>query len=260
MNVKVVTMTSLLFVVVFFVLLLASTLFIAPVTDLWGILSSPRVLYSLRLSVLTATLAMFSSLLVGIPAAYALSRYEFRGKMIVDTIAELPVILSPVALGAVLLIFLSSDAGLLIQERGIRFVFEVPGIVLAQWTATVGVAVRMLKTVFDDVPPRFESVARSLGASSRHAVLQVTLPMAGRGIFVTALFVWAKALGEFGATITVAGSMAMKTETLPIAISNALSGADVDKAVLLILVLALTGIIVLFLARLFLAGESLDRR
>lgn len=260
MNVKVISMISLLFVAAFFVLLLASTLFIAPVGDFWSILISPRVLYSLRLSLITATLAMLSALLIGLPAAYALARYDFPGKIVVDTIAELPVILSPVALGAVLLIFLSSDAGLALQGSGIQFVFEIPGIVLAQWTATVGVAIRLLKTVFDDAHPRYESVARSLGATPAQALLQVTFPIAGRGILATALFVWAKALGEFGATITVAGSMAMKTETLPIAISNALSGADVDRAVLLILVLALTGIFVLFLARVFLAGESLDRR
>lgn len=253
-------MASLLFVAGFFVLLLGSTLLIADLSDFWEILFSPRVLYSLRLSVITATLAMFSALVIGLPAAYALSRYDFPGKTIVDTIAELPVILSPVALGAVLLIFLSSDAGLALQEYGLQFVFEIPGIVLAQWVATVGVAIRLLKTVFGEVSPRYENVARTLGATPAQALFQITLPMAGRGVFVTALFVWAKALGEFGATITVAGSMAMKTETLPIAISNALSGADVDRAVLLILVLALTGVLVLYLARVLVAEESVDRR
>ena len=254
MSVRTLAMASLLFVVAFFVLLLVSTLFMVPMAGLFETLASPRLHYALRLSLLTATLATASSLLIALPAAYALSRYEFAGKTVLDTIAELPVILSPVALGAVLLIFLSGDAGTFIQERGIRFVFEIPGIVLAQWTATVGVAIRLLKAIFDEIPARFENVARTLGATPSQALRHVTFPMASRGIVVTGLFVWAKALGEFGATITVAGSMAMKTETLPIAIANALSGAEIDNAVLLILILATTGLFVLFLGRVLLSG------
>jgi molybdate transport system permease protein len=259
-SVKFIAMGSLLFVVLFFVVLMLAATFMVPLGGLWETLSSPRLLYSLRLSLVTATMAATSSMLVALPAAYALSRYDFFAKPLVDTFAELPVILSPVALGAVLLIFLSGNTGSIIQEYGIRFVFEIPGIVLAQWTSTVGVAIRLLTAIFNEVPPRFENVARSLGATPSQSLRYVTLPMAGRGILITALFVWAKALGEFGATITVAGSMAMKTETLPIAISNALSGAEIDRAVLLILILAGTGIVVLFLARLLTAGGIRDTR
>lgn len=258
MSLQRLTITSVLSVAAFFALLLVTTIMVVPVSNLGHILMSTRVLYAIRLSLLTATIATILALLVAIPAAYALSRYEFVGKGVVDTIVELPLILSPVALGAVLLILLSTEAGNFIQERGIRFVFETPGIVLAQWTSVVGVAIRTMRGVFDEIPSRFERVARTLGATPGQAVRHITIPLARRGILITALLVWAKALGEFGATITVAGSMSMKTETLPIAISNALSAAQIDDAVLLILVLSTVGFAVLYLTRVFLAGRRHD--
>lgn len=237
-------------VAVFFILLLASAALFADKSIMASLLGDPRILYSLRLSLITSTISTVLALFVAVPASYALSRYDFFGKTFIDTLSELPLVLSPVALGAVLLILLSSDAGMAIQERGMAFVFEVPGIILAQFVTVVGVAIRLMKSSFDEISPRYESVARSLGAPSHKAFLLVTLPLAKRGIIAAALLTWAKAIGEFGATITLAGAMAMKTETLPVAIFNALSASEIDKAVLLILVLAVIGILVLYFVRL----------
>jgi len=213
-------------------------------------LASGRTLFSLRLSVLAATTATLLSLIIAVPAAFALSRYEFRGKIAIDTALELPMIVSPAALGAMILIFFNTPVGVWIQENWAQFVFTVHGVILAQFVTTCGIATRLVKAAIDEIPARYESVARSLGATPARAFLTVTLPLAKKGILAAAILSWAKALGEFGATITVAGSMAMKTETLPIAIFMRLSSAEVEGTVALILILIAIGLSILYGVRL----------
>jgi molybdate transport system permease protein len=212
-------------------------------------LTSARTLFSIQLSLIGATAAAFLAILLAVPAAYGLSRYSFRGRELVDTILEFPIIVSPAALGAILLIFFNNPLGEWIQAHVVRFVFTFAGIVLAQFVTILGIAVRLLKTSFDEVPLDLETVARSLGATPRHAFFTVTLPLARRGLLAAFILSWAKALGEFGATIMVAGTMAMRTETLPIAIYMRLAGADIEGTVALILVLVATGLAALSLSR-----------
>ena len=212
-------------------------------------LFSERTMFSVRLSLVTASLAASLALLLAIPAAYALSRYRFRGREVVDTLLEFPIIVSPAALGAMLLIFFNNPLGEWIQENAARFVFSFAGIVLAQFVTVLGVAVRLLKTSFDEVPVELETVARTLGATPRHAWFTVTLPLARRGLIAAFILAWAKALGEFGATIMVAGTMAMRTETLPVAIFLKLASADIEGTVALIVLLVGIGLAALYLAR-----------
>lgn len=212
-------------------------------------LLSERTLFSLRLSLVTATLAACLALALAIPAAYALSRYRFRGRELADTVLELPIVVSPAALGAMLLIFFNNPVGEWIQENAVRFVFGFAGIVLAQFVTVLGVAVRLLKTSFDEVPVELETVARTLGATPRRVFATVTLPLARRGLLAAFVLSWAKALGEFGATITVAGTMAMHTETLPIAIFLRLATADIEGTVAMILLLVLVGLTALYATR-----------
>jgi molybdate transport system permease protein len=222
--------------------------FLEPAT-LHQTLTSARTLFSIQLSLVGATVAAFLAILLAVPSAYALSRYQFRGRELVDTILEFPIIVSPAALGAILLIFFNNPLGEWIQAHVFRFVFTFAGIVLAQFVTILGIAVRLLKTSFDEVPLELETVARSLGATPRHAFFTVTLPLARRGLLAAFILSWAKALGEFGATIMVAGTMAMRTETLPIAIYMRLAGADIEGTVALILVLVATGLAALSLSR-----------
>ncbi len=214
-----------------------------------GTLFSERTLFSVRLSLLAATAATVAALLLAIPAAYALSRHRFPGREAAETVLELPLIVSPAALGAIILIFFNNPVGEWIQENVTYFVFGFAGIVLAQFVTVLGVAVRMLEAAFDQVPVELETVARTLGASPRHAFFTITLPLAWRGLVAAFILTWAKALGEFGATLMVAGSMAMRTETLPIAIFMRLSSADIKGTVVLILILVAIGLAALFAAR-----------
>lgn len=232
-------------------LFLSLAWFIEP-TVLGGLLSSPRTLAAIRLSLGAATVATLIAILVATPAAYALSRYPFPGRGVVDTLLEFPIIVSPAALGAILLIFFTNPAGEWVQESFVRFVFTPAGIVLAQFVTILGVAVRTIKTAFDEVPVEMETVARTLGAPPHRIFTTVTLPLARNGMIAAFIICWAKAMGEFGATLMVAGTMAMRTETLPIAIFMRLSTADIEGSVALILVLILIGLSSLFIARRFL--------
>lgn len=212
-------------------------------------LFSARSFFSIQLSLIAATIATGLALIFAIPAAYALSRHSFPGKEATETVLEFPIIVSPAALGAIILIFFNNPLGEWIQQNITYFVFNFAGIVLAQWITILGLAVRMLKAAFDEVPVELETVARTLGANPRYCFFTITLPLARNGLIAAFILTWAKALGEFGATLMVAGSMAMRTETLPIAIFMRLSSADIEGTVALIIILVIIGLSALFFAR-----------
>jgi molybdate transport system permease protein len=250
MNFGKATIISALLIFFFYLLLIFSLLQFFESKSFFHVLLSPDILFSIRLSLITATLAMLLAVGIALPAAYALSRLNFPGKKAVDTFLELPMIMSPVALGAALLLFFNTRAGTVIQERGISFVFEFPGIILAQFATIAGLATRLMKTTLDEISPRYEAVARSLGSTAWGAFLKVTLPLSFRGLLSAMILCWAKAVGEFGATVTLAGTMAFKTETMPTAIFMALASANIQKTIILILILVGIGLTALYTVRL----------
>ena len=212
-------------------------------------LTSERTLYSIKLSVITASISAVLAMIIAIPAGYALSRYKFFGSRFIDTILELPLIISPAALGALLLIFFSNSAGRWFQDNVAQIVFTFRGIVIAQFVTVLGIATRMVKSTIDEMPQRYEDVARTLGASPVVALLTITLPMSKQGLFAAFVMTWAKAFGEFGATFTIAGTMPMKTETIPVSVFMKLSGADIDGSIVMIMILLATGISLLFISK-----------
>ncbi|MDD3147430.1 MAG: ABC transporter permease [Candidatus Riflebacteria bacterium] len=212
-------------------------------------LTSERVFFSVSLSVKAAIIATILAITVAIPAAYALSRYNFRGKAVVDTLLELPLIVTPVALGAMLLIFFNTGLGASVQNNLWQFVFEFSGIVLAQFLTTVGLAIRTIRSTFDEISPRYEAVACTLGATPTQALMTITLPMARKGILAATVITFAKCIGEFGATIMVAGAMPMKSETMPVSIFMRLGSADIEGMAMMILILLAVGLSVLLILR-----------
>jgi len=249
MNFRRLTILAALAIFAFYASLICSLAYFLRADQVWAIWTSERTLFTVRLSLTAATLAAAIALVIAVPAAYALSRFEFRGRTLADTILEFPIIVSPAALGAILLIFFNNPLGVWIQDRVILFVFSFAGIVLAQFVTVLGIATRFVKTALDEIPAEYERVARSLGAGPARAFATTTLPLAKRGLFTAFVLAWAKGIGEFGATITVAGTMAMRTETLPVAIYMRLSSADIEGTVALILLLITIGLGSLFLAR-----------
>jgi len=246
---RVATISALVLLAVFFIGIIVSMLSYTDWSTFVTALFSREILFAIRLSLTTATIAAVISLLIAVPVAYAISRSRFPGKDIVDSLLDLPIVISPVALGAALLVFFNTPLGSAINNNVVRFVFAVPGIVLAQITVISALAVRLLKSTFDAIDPRYEQVARTLGCSKPEAFFRVTLPMARDGLVASAILTWARAIGEFGATVMLAGATAMKTETLPTAIFLSLASADVEKAIAVIFVLVLIAVVALLVIR-----------
>ncbi|HOT27960.1 MAG TPA: ABC transporter permease [Candidatus Ozemobacteraceae bacterium] len=232
----------------YLVLVLSLFAFIDPLR-LARALASERVWFSMMLSLKAAVIATLLSMVLAVPSAYALSRYDFAGKRTVDLLLELPLVVTPIALGAMVLIFFQTRVGEFAQTHGVTFVFEFPGIILAQFLTTVGIAVRTMKNTFDAISPRYEMVACTLGATPLRAFLTVTLPMAKTGILAATILTFSKCIGEFGATIMLVGAMPMKTETLPISIFMRVGSADIEGMALMILILVSLGFSVLFVLR-----------
>jgi len=246
---RVATLGVLALMSLFLIGIILSALTYTEVDAFVSALLSAEILFAIRLSLITATISALISILIAIPAAYAISQTEFPGKKIVDTLLDLPIVISPVALGACLLVFFNTPIGSGFNNNILRVVFSVPGIVLAQFTIISALAIRLLKSTFDNIDPRYEQVGRTLGYSKFEVFLKVTLPLAKEGLIAAIILTWARAVGEFGATVTLAGATAMKTETLPVAIYLSLATADVEKAVAVIMVLIVIAVIALVVIR-----------
>lgn len=210
----------------------------------------PHFRQAVVLSLATSTLSATLAVLLAVPAAYALARWRFPGATVVDVLLDFPLVLSPVALGVCLILLLKTPPGEWLEARGLRFIFEVPGIVLAQTVVAFALASRVLKAAFAGVDPRLEQVARFLGCTRWGAFRKVTLPLVKRSLAAAFILAWARSIGEFGASVTLAGAVPGKTETLPIAIHLRMASADIPGAVSMILVLSFLSLAVLFAVRL----------
>jgi len=200
--------------------------------DVLAALTLPTALDALRLSLLTTSLTLGLTILLGTPLAYLLARYAFPGRRLVETLVDLPVVLPPVVAGvALLLVF--GRRGLLgapLADAGIDLAFTTSAVVLAQLFVASPFYVRALKVAFAAVPRSVEEAARIDGASQLGALRHVTLPLALSGMIEGSVLAWARALGEFGATIVFAGSIAGRTRTMPLEIYAALE-RDLDAAI-----------------------------
>ncbi len=207
------------------------------------------IAFSIRLSLYTASIAAVIATLIGVPIAYFLTRHDFPGHSFIDTLLDLPVFLSPIALGAMLMIFFNTPLGRWIEGITGPVVFEVKGIIVAQFFVTIGLGIRLLKNTFEHIDRDYEDISRVLGASKLQTFRRVVLPLARRGIITSLLLVWARAVGEFGATVALAGATPMKTSTIPVGIYLSFGAADLHSATVYILLLIAVSLTVLFTTR-----------
>ena len=147
-----------------------------------GALGQPDIRHAIGLSILTATAAESLGLVLAVPTAYVLSRSTFPGRAVLDAVLDIPIILSPLALGTALLLFFRTAPGLWIEQTLVHFVFEIPGIILAQFFLAFALSVRVMKAGFESIDIRCEQVARFLGCSAFQAFLHVSLPMVRRSL------------------------------------------------------------------------------
>ncbi len=223
----------------------------APWSDLATLLLRRSVADALWLSLLTALVTTGLSLVLGVPLAWVLARVDFPGRAVVRALVALPMVLPPVV-GGVALLFALGRRGLVGQwldsQLGVVLPFSTAGVVVAQTFVAMPFLVFTVEAALRSADRRFDDAAATLGADRWTTLRRVTLPMVAPGILAGAVLCWARALGEFGATITFAGNLRGRTRTLPLAVFGALE-ADRDAAIALSLVLVAVSLLVLVALR-----------
>nr|AYM52674.1 molybdate ABC transporter permease [Aggregicoccus edonensis] len=213
----------------------------------------------LSLVVFSLSVAGLATLLIlpaGVAAAYALARWEGPGKGVVETLLSLPLVLPPTAVGLVLLELLSvrGPLGRVLDAVGVEVVFTPKAVVLASAVMAFPLLVRSARSGFEEVDPRLVAVARTLGDSRARAFFRVTLPLAWRGVLTGTLLAFCRALGEFGATVLVAGNIPGRTQTLALAIFHRTQLGEDAEALQLVGVATLVSFMAIY------ATEVLARR
>ncbi|MBB3726558.1 ABC transporter permease [Nonomuraea dietziae] len=231
----------------FLVLPLAGLLVRAPWPTLLQRLAEPQVLQALRLSLVTASIATAVCLVLGVPLAWLLARVSFPGRRVVRALVTVPLVLPPVV-GGVALLLLLGRRGLLGQwlesTFGLTLPFTSAGVVVAEAFVAMPFLVISVEGALRGADQRFEEAAATLGASRWTVFRRVTLPLIMPGIVAGAVLCWARALGEFGATITFAGNFPGTTQTMPLAVYLALE-TEPEAAIVLSLVLLAVSVIIL---------------
>ena len=210
-----------------------------------------------RFTVTMALMATMFALPPAIAVGWVLARRQFRGKALLETIVSLPLVLPPVASGLVLLWLFGrrSPVGRALDAIGIEVVFTWKAVVIAMMVISFPLVVRSVRAGIEQVDRRFEDIAATLGAGPFRILRTITLPLALRGIIAGAILGFSRALGEFGATILVAGAIPGQTQTLAVGIYTMVETGREDAAWGLVAVSAL-----LAFAAIFLSNHLTDRR
>jgi len=221
-------------------------------------LLTPAEWSALWLSFQVALFSALAGLPFGVAAGYLLARRPFFGKWVVEILIDLPLVLPPVVTGYLLLVCFGPRGpigSILVTWFGLKIVFNWLGAVLASAVVSFPLMVRAIRLAFQSIDPRFEMAARSLGASRLRAFFTVALPLARRGLIAGWLLAFARSLGEFGATIMVAGNIEGRTRTIPLAIYTLTNQPDgIEQA------WRLVGLSILLACAALAATEWLERR
>jgi molybdate transport system permease protein len=237
-------------------LLVADASFTSP-GHLARALASPEIRYAIKLSLLSCSITALLSLWVAVPLGYLLSRHDFPGKGLTDAVLDIPIVLPPLVIGLSLLILFQTPPGRWLQQY-VTVTYAVPSVILAQFTVAAAFAVRTMRVTFDQVNPRTEQVALTLGCSRSQAFWLVALPQARRGLLTAGTLAWARAMGEFGPILIFSGATRMRTEVLPTTVFLEMSVGNVEAAVAVSLLMVAAALVVLVIVRVFgLRGSGL---
>jgi len=232
---------------VFLVLPLLGLLIRAPWSTMGRRLTQPGVLEALKLSLETATLATGVCLVLGVPLAWMLARVELPGRKLIRALVTVPLVLPPVVGGVALLLVLGRRGivgSWLLATFGFSLPFTTAGVVVAESFVAMPFLVIAVEGALRGADARYEEAAATLGAGRWTVFRRVTLPLVAPGVAAGAVLCWARALGEFGATITFAGNLPGVTQTMPLAVYIALE-SDINSAIVLSLVLLAVSITIL---------------
>jgi len=228
------------------VLMLVADLFYTTPGAFWAALRKEEIRYAIKLTLISCTITAILSLWVAVPLGYLLSRFKFPGKSVVDAILDIPIILPPLVVGLSLLILFQFWPFSLTSRWG---VYEVPGVVLAQFMVAAAFAVRTMRLTFDQLDVRREQVAWTLGCTRAQAFWMVVWPETRRGRLGAATLAWARALGEFGPLLIFAGATRNKTEVLSTTVYLEFSVGNLEAAVAVSLLMVAAAVVALVAAR-----------
>jgi len=238
------TLTYLVFISISAILL--GLVFYSPLPALIASLASPEIRFAIVLSLITSVVSTVICIAIAIPVAYALARYQFFGKRIATLALTLPLTLPPLVAGIALLIFFGTTPwGKALEQAGFAVIFTPLGIIVAEVFVNLPYMIRILRSAYSTINPRYEYVAKTLGCTDTGAFFHVTLPMSRSGLLAGTVITWSKAMGEFGAVLMLAGATTMRTETLPIALYLNISTGDLDLAVAAATILILISLLTL---------------
>jgi len=253
-----------LYIVLIVAMVLADTAFTSP-GHLWQALGSAEIRYAIKLSLISCSIAALLSIWVAVPLGYLMSRQQFPGKALVDAVLDIPIVLPPLVIGlSLLILFQVNIGGSTIEDffknrLGLAVTYAVPSVILAQFAVAAAFAVRTMRVTFDQINPRNEQVALTLGCSRSQAFWSVVLPEARRGVLTAVTLAWARSLGEFGPILIFSGATRMKTEVLSTTVFLELSVGHIEAAVAVSLLMIAAAVVVLVVVRFFGAEDTFGK-
>ncbi|MCP5099295.1 MAG: molybdate ABC transporter permease subunit [Chloroflexi bacterium] len=240
-------------ILLFLLLPLAALLLRSSPLQIWHNLNDDMVLQALTLSLTTSTISMLASVILGTPLALVMAKRPFRGKRLVDTFIDLPTVLPPAVAGVALLMAFGRQGiiGNILNMFGVTIAFTQVAVVMAQTFIAAPLFVKTAVAGFATIEPELEQAASLDGANSWEVFRYITVPMARRSLLTGAVLTWARALGEFGATIIFAGNFPGRTQTMPLAIYIGFE-LDLDIALTLaVILMGLSFLVLIFVKLLF---------
>ena len=251
------------YVIMLLAMLIADLTWTSP-GHLFSALASEEIQYSIKLSLMSCTLAAILSVWVAVPIGYLMSRFNFLFKGLIDAVLDIPIVLPPLVVGLSLLVLFSTVPGDWIENLfeslfGTRITYQIPSVVLAQFMVACAFAVRTMRATFDQISVRQEDVALTLGCSRFQAFWLVTLPEARNGLITALTLAWARSLGEFGPILVFSGATRMKTEVLPTTVYLEMTTGSIEAAVAVSILMVVCAVGVLFAIRHFGSDRHLGR-
>ena len=252
------------------VAMLVADLQFTSVADLRKLFSDPFVQYSISLSVISSTIASIMAMWIAIPTGYWLARFDSNPssnfarritKKLIFALLDIPIVLPPIVVGISLLVLFQTPLGRqvdwiftsILQRLGFKgltgVTYEIPAVILAQFTVVTAFAIRIMRRCYTQIDPRPEQVARTLGASDYQAFAKVAFPQSFGGMVAAFTLAWARAIGEFGPVLIFAGTTRLKTEVLPSTIYLSFQSGDLKSAVSASMILISIALVVLIVVR-----------
>lgn len=219
--------------------------------DIGRALRAPPIRSAIGLSLLSCSASAILSVWVAVPLGYLLSRVRFPGRGAIDLLLDVPIVLPPLVVGLSLLVLFQTPPGVWVQTNVMPVTYAIAGVVLAQFTVSAALAVRTMRVAFDQIDPRTENIALTLGCSRAQAFWRVTLPEARRGVLTAFTLSWARALGEFGPILVFCGATRMRTEVLSTSVFLELSTGNLEAALAVSLLMIAVAVAVLVVIRAF---------